>query len=44
MNGTNDKLRQIQDCFSTEGGSAIKAVTKLEHQHHVPLLRGQGGI
>ena len=44
MNGTNDKQRQIQDCFSPGGGSAVKAVTKLEHQHHVPRLCGQGGV
>ena len=36
MNGTNDKQRQIQDSFSSGGGSAVKAVTKVEHQHHVP--------
>ena len=42
MNGSNDKQRQIQDCFSP--GSAVKAVTKVEHQHHVPRLRGQGGV
>ena len=36
MNGTNDKQRQIQDCFSPGGGSSVKAVTKVEHQHHVP--------
>ena len=41
MNGTNDKQRQIQDCFSP---GAVKAVTKVEHQHHVPRLRGQGGV
>ena len=35
MNDTNDKQRQIQDCFSPGGGSAVKAVTKVEHQHHV---------
>ena len=44
MNGTNDKQRQIQYCFSREGGRAVKAVTKVEHQHHVPRLRGQGGV
>ena len=44
MNGTNEKQRQIQDCFSPGGGSAVKAVTKVEHQHRVPLLRGQGGV
>ena len=44
MNGTNDKQRQIHDCFSPGGGSAVKAVTKVEHQHHVPRLRGQGGV
>ena len=38
MNGTNDKQRQIQDCFSPGGGSAVEAVTKVEHQHHVPRL------
>ena len=27
-----------QDCFSPGGGSAV------EHQHHVPYLRGQGGV
>ena len=26
MNGTNDKQRQIQDCFSPGVGSAVKAV------------------
>ena len=26
MNGTNDKQRQIQDCFSPGRGSAVKAV------------------
>ena len=30
--------------FPREGGSAVKAVTKVEHQHHVPRLRGQGGV
>ena len=25
-------------------GSAVKAVTKVEHQHHVLRLRGQGGV
>ena len=25
-------------------GNAVKAVTKVEHQHHVPHLRGQGGV
>ena len=30
--------------FSPGGGSAVKAVTKVEHQHHVPRLRGQGGV
>ena len=44
MNGTNDKQRQIQDCFSPGGRSAVKAVTKVEHQHNVPRLRGQGGV
>ena len=44
MNGTNNKQRQIQDCFSPGGGSAVKAVTKVEHQYHVPRLRGQGGV
>ena len=45
MNGTNDKQRQIQNCFSPRrGGSAVKAVTEVEHQHHVPRLRGQGGV
>ena len=44
MNGTNnDKQRQIQDCFSPGGGSAVKAVTKVE-LHHVPRLREQGGV
>ena len=41
MNGTNDKQRQIQDYFSP---GAVKAVTKVEHQYHVPRLRGQGGV
>ena len=41
MNGTNDKQRQIQNCFSPGGGSAVKAVTKVEHQHHVPRLTGR---
>ena len=27
-----------------EGGSAVKPVTNVEHQHHVPRLRGQGGV
>ena len=44
MNDANDKQRQIQDCFSPGGGSAVKAVTKVEHQHHVPPLHGQGGV
>ena len=44
MSGTNDKQRQIQDCFSPGGGGAVEAVTKAEHQHHVPRLRGQGGV
>ena len=44
MNGTNDKQRQIQDCFSPGGESAVKAVTKVEHQPSVPRLRGQGGV
>ena len=44
MNGTNDKQRQTQDCFSPGRGSAVKAVTKVEHQHHVPRLPGQGGV
>ena len=46
MNGTNDKQSQIQDCFSPGGGgwSAVKVVTKVEHQHRVPRLRGQGGV
>ena len=25
-------------------GDAVKAVTKSEHQHHVPHLRGHGGV
>ena len=33
MNGKNDKQRQIQECFSPGGGSAVKAVTKVEHQY-----------
>ena len=44
MNGTNDKQRQIQDCFSPGGGNAVMAVTNVEHQHQVPPLRGQGGV
>ena len=44
MNGTNDKKWQIQDYFSPGGGSAVKAMTKVEHQHHVPRLRGEGGV
>ena len=43
MNGTNDKQRQTQDCFSPGGGN-VEAVTKVEHQHHVPRLCGQGGV
>ena len=46
MNGTNEKQRQIQDCFSPGGGggSPVKVVTNVEHQHNVPRLRGQGGV
>ena len=46
MNGTNGKQRQIQDCFSPrEGGSAVKAVTKVEHQHRACVDRevSEGG-
>ena len=41
MNGTNDKQAESGLLFPGGGeGSAVKAVTKVEHQHHVP--RGQG--
>ena len=42
MNGMTNIARS-RTAFPREGG-AVKAVTKVEHQHRVPRLRGQGGV